>query len=220
VLIDTGAGALFGPNNGKMLGNLKAAGYQPEQVDEVYITHFHVDHVGGLSANGQIVFPNAIVRADKRDPEFWLSQENLDKAPDNVKPFFKGAQVSVGPYVQAGKLQPFDGSTDLIPGIKAIATPGHTVGHTSYLVESNGQKLVVWGDLVHVGAAQFANPSITIKYDTDPKAAAEQRKQAFAQAAQEGYLVGAPHVAFPGLGHLRTEGSGYQFIPVNYSVPH
>src|SRR5215831_7343923 len=103
VLIDTGAGTLFGPTLNKFLANFKASGYSPEQVDEIYITHMHADHVGGLSADGKPVFPNAVVRAGKADADFWLSKENMEKAPEQMKRFFQGAQVSLNPYVQAGK---------------------------------------------------------------------------------------------------------------------
>ena len=152
VLIDAGAAGLFGPTLGKLVGNLKAAGYQPEQVDEIYITHMHPDHVGGLVADGKMVFPNAIVRADMREGGFWLAQENMDKAPADAKGFFQGAMASLNPYVAAGKLKPFDGETELMPGIRAIPARGHTPGHTIYAVESNGNKMVVWGDLMHVAA--------------------------------------------------------------------
>ena len=111
VLIDTGAAGLFGPTLGKLAANLKAAGYQPEQVNEIYITHIHPDHVGGLMAGDQLAFPNAVVRADKHDAGFWLSQANLDKAPDDSKGFFQGAMASLNPYVKAGKFKPFDGDT-------------------------------------------------------------------------------------------------------------
>ena len=93
ILIDTGAGNLFGPTLGNLGNNLKAAGYQPEQVDEIYITHMHADHVGGLMAGDKRAFPNASVRADKRDADFWLSQANLDAAPADAKDFFKGAML-------------------------------------------------------------------------------------------------------------------------------
>ena len=217
VLIDTGAASLFGPTLGNLLANLKAAGYQPEQVDEIYITHMHADHVGGLMAGDKPAFPNAIVRADQHDADFWLSAANLEKAPAEMKGFFQGAQASLNPYVTAGKFKPFDGNTELVPGIKAVAAHGHTPGHSTYLVESQGQKLVLWGDLMHVAAVQFANPSVTIQFDTDSKAAAVQRKKAYAEAAKQGYLVGSAHLSFPGLGHLRAEGKGYAFVPVNYS---
>ncbi len=217
VLIDTGAASLFGPTLGNLLANLKAAGYQPEQVDEIYITHMHADHVGGLMAGDKLAFPNATVRADRHDADFWLSKENLDKAPADAKGFFQGAMASLNPYVAAGKFKPFDGNTDLVPGIKAMAARGHTPGHSTYLVESQGQKLVLWGDLMHVAAVQFAQPSVTIQFDTDSKAAAAQRKLAYADAAKQGYMVGSAHLSFPGLGHLRRDGAGYVWVPVNYN---
>ena len=218
VLIDAGAAGLFGPTLGILVKNLQAAGYQPEQVDEVYITHMHPDHVGGLMAGDKPAFPNAIVRADKHDADFWLSQANLDKAPEDSKGFFKGAMASINPYVQAGKFKPFDGDTDLVPGIRAHASRGHTAGHATYVVESKGEKLVLLGDLIHVAAVQFPDPSVTIKFDTDTKAAAAQRRKAFAEAAKEGYLVAGAHLSFPGIGRLRVDGKGYGFVPVNYSV--
>ncbi len=217
VLVDTGAAGLFGPTLGRLAESLKAAGYQPEQVDEIYLTHMHPDHVGGLMAGDKMAFPNAIVRADQHDADFWLSQANLDKAPADAKGFFQGAMASLNPYVAAGKFRPFNGSTNLMPGVKAIAAPGHTPGHSIYVVESAGQKLVLWGDLMHVAAVQFPEPSVTIQFDTDSKAAAVQRKRAYADAARHGYLVGSAHLSFLGLGHLRAEGKGYAWVPLNYS---
>lgn len=217
VLIDAGAGALFGPTLGKMQANLKAAGYQPEQVDEIYITHMHPDHVGGLMDGEKMVFPNAVVRADQHDVDFWLNQANLDKAPQDSKGFFQGAMASLNPYVKAGKFKAFDGATELVPGIKAIPAHGHTAGHSIYKIESKGQTLVLWGDLMHVAAVQFANPSVTIQFDTDSKAAAVERKKGYADAAQQSYLVGASHLAFPGLGYVRKEGKGYAWAPLNYA---
>ena len=218
VLIDTGAAKLFGPTLGNLQDSIKAAGYTPEQVDEIYITHMHADHVGGLMAGDKLVFPNATVHADKHDADFWLSQANLDKAPKEAKGFFQGAMASMNPYVAAGKFKPFDGDTELVPGIRAVASRGHTPGHSTYVVESQGQKLALWGDLMHVAAVQFADPSVTIQFDTDSKAAAVQRKKAFAEAAKQGYWVAAAHLSFPGIGHLRSEGKGYVFVPANYSV--
>ena len=217
VLIDTGAASLFGPTLGKLLANLKASGYQPEQVDEIYITHLHPDHVGGLLAEGKAAFPNAIVRLDKHDADFWLSPEQMAKAPEDAKGFFQGAQASVKPYQDSGRLQPFEGPTELVPGIRAVAAPGHTPGHSFYVVESRGQKLVVWGDIMHVAAVQFPDPAVTIAFDSDAKAARPQRQKAFAAAAREGYYVAVAHVSFPGIGRLRAEGKGYVWVPVNYS---
>lgn len=220
VLIDTGAAGLFGPTLGKLVSNLKAAGYQPEQVDEIYITHMHPDHVGGLVADSKMAFANATIRADLREGEFWLSQTNLDKAPADAKGFFQGAMASLNPYVAAGKLKPFNldkGSEELVPGITAINARGHTPGHTIYAVESDGNKLVVWGDLMHVAAVQFAMPSVTIAFDTDSKAAAPQRAKNYADAAKKGYFVAVAHVSFPGIGKLRADGKGYDWLPTNYT---
>ncbi|MBI5258905.1 MAG: MBL fold metallo-hydrolase [Burkholderiales bacterium] len=220
VLIDTGAGVLFGPTLGKLQASIRAAGYQPEQVDEIYITHMHGDHVGGLMAGDKPAFPNAVVRADKRDAEFWLSQAQMDKAPEAARGAFKGAMATITPYQKAERFKPFDGDTELVPGVRAVANHGHTPGHTIYAVESKGEKLVLWGDLMHVAAVQFANPPVTIQFDSDPAAAAARRAKAYAEAAEQGYYIGAAHLSFPGIGRLRAEGSGYTFVPVNYrAVP-
>lgn len=216
VLIDTGAATLFGPTLGRLANSLKAAGYSPEQVDEVYITHMHGDHVGGLMNGDQLAFPNAIVRADQHDADFWLSQANMDKAPAEAKGGFQGAMASINPYVKAGKFKTFNGDTELVPGVKAVAARGHTPGHSVYLVESKGQKLMLWGDLMHVAAVQFENPTVTISFDSDSKAAMAQRLKAYADAAKQGYMVGATHLSFPGLGYVRSEGKGYAWVPVNY----
>src|SRR5438552_7300281 len=134
VLIDAGSGTLFGPTLGKLADSIQAAGYKPEQVDDIFITHFHPDHVGGLAANGQRALPNATLHADKAESDSSLSQANLDKAPADVKAFFQGAMASVSPYVAAGKYQPFESDGEPVPGIRAHATHGHTAGHTSYVV--------------------------------------------------------------------------------------
>ena len=218
VLIDTGSGILFGPSVGKLLANLKASGYQPEQVDEIYITHMHGDHVGGLVVDGKPAFANAVVRAAQQEADFWLSKAHMDAAPKDAKDSYLGAMNSLNPYVTAGKFKPFNGDLELVPGIRAIATPGHTAGHTAYTVESKGEKLVLWGDIMHVAAVQFPDPAVTIAFDTDSSLATAARKKVFADAAAHGDWVAGAHLSFPGIGHLRAAGTGYRYVPANYSA--
>jgi len=220
VLVDTGAASLFGPTLGKLLAHLKAAGYQPDQVDEIYITHLHGVHVGGLLSEGKAAVPNAVVRIDQREADHWLSESNMAKAPEAAQGGFKGAMMSIKPYQEAGRFKPFEGSVqgvELVPGVRAVSTYGHTPGHTVYVAESKGQKLAIWGDLMHVAAVQFPDPSVTIQFDSDSKAAMPQRQKAYADAAKNGYYVGVAHVAFPGIGRLRADGKGYVWVPANYS---
>ncbi len=216
ILIDAGTGVLFGPSLNKLPASLKAAGVEPEQITDVLVTHVHTDHTGGLMDGTRRVFANATIRLDQREVAFWLDPQNEAKAPDGMKPFFQQARASLQPYVQAGKVQAFDGATQIVPGLRSVPAPGHTPGHSFYLLESKGERLMFWGDVMHVAEVQFADPSVTIAYDVDPKAAAAQRKRAFADAAERGYLVAPAHMSFPGVGHLRRDGRGYRWMPRPY----
>lgn len=217
ILIDTGAGDLFGPTLGKLMGNLKASGYSAADVDDIFLTHMHPDHVGGLAKNNVIQFPNAVVHAERDEGDYWLSETNLAKAPDASKAFFKDAMAEVGPYVKAGKFRPFQGDVALLPGVRSYTSFGHTAGHTSYLIESQGQTLLVMGDLIHVPAVQLDHPNVTIAFDSDPKEAAASRIRVFDEVARDRTLVAGAHMPFPGIGHLRTAGRSYQWVPVNFS---
>jgi glyoxylase-like metal-dependent hydrolase (beta-lactamase superfamily II) len=220
VLVDTGAGVLFGPTLGRLLSNLHASGYRPEQVDEIYITHMHGDHIGGLLADGKPAYPNAVVRAAQQEADFWLSKAHMDAAPKDRKDAYQAAMNTLNPYISAGKFKPFNGDTELVPGIRSRAAPGHTPGHTLYVAESKGEKLVLWGDLMHVASVQFPDPAVTIGFDTDSAMAAAQRKKVFADAAERGLWVAGAHLSFPGIGHLRAMGSQYIYVPANYAALH
>lgn len=220
VLIDTGIGPSGPPSAGRLLANLRAAGYRPEEVDDILITHMHGDHIGGLSRNGQAVFPNATVHAARAEAEYWLSEARMNAAPAARRGAFRGAMAALKPYVDAMRFETFDDDVEVVPGIRAVAAPGHTPGHTMYLVSSRGEQLLLWGDLVHVAAVQFLDPSVTISFDSDSAQAARERLKIFAMVAAKGYLIGGAHLSFPGLGHLRANrGAGYTFVPVSYTLP-
>lgn len=218
ILIDSGAGVLYGACCGHLLENIRASGYQPEQVDEVYLTHLHRDHVGGVNHDGAMAFPNAIVRVNKIDTDFWLNRDHEASVPTYLDTMFDGAIDSLKPYIAAGKLMRFEGSVELSPGIRSIPSPGHTPGHTSFEVTSAGQKILMWGDIVHVAQIQFPDPTVTVKYDSDARSAEKQRQMIFADAARNGYLIAADHVSFPGLGHILTVGKSFVWAPVTYTT--
>lgn len=221
VLIDTGTGGKLEDmpafhGTGHLMTNLRAAGYQPEQVDEVYITHLGPDHVGGLTTGTDRTFPNAILRAPKGEADLFQHPET---APLWTRDWTKFWAALFAPYIDAGRFQSFDGDITLTPGIRALATHGHAPGHTSYVIESQGLSLIVMGDLVLMGALQFAHPALGSSFDADPKAAAEQRLRVFRMASDHEYWVAGGHLSFPGIGHIRADAGRYFWIPVNYAIP-
>ena len=216
VLIDSGIGTLYGKCCGRLLENLRAAGYRPEQIDYVLITHLHRDHVAGIAPNGTMAFPNAIVRVSKPDADYWFDDANEKMASEYLRPIFAVAKASMKPYLIAGHVSTFQGEQEVVPGIRAIPSPGHTPGHTFYEIESRGQKLIVWGDVVHVAAVQFADPSITVEYDSNEQQAESTRRAIFSKAAREGFWVAAAHVSFPGIGHVGMKGQEFVWLPAEY----
>lgn len=217
VLIDAGAAGLFGPTLGKLQQNLAAAGINANAVDEVYLTHLHPDHVGGLLHNSQPAFPNTRIRVAQADYDFWLNEAKMNAAAESDKGFFQGAMLSLQPYIEQGKVVPFTADETLLASVKAINNHGHTPGHTVYSIASQGEKLLFWGDLMHVAAVQFEYPRVTIAFDSDQAQARAQRLKVFAEVAREGYLVAGAHLSFPGVGRLRAQQDGYEFIPLNFS---
>lgn len=218
VLVDTGAGPCMGPTAGGLAGNLRAAGFQPEQVDAVLLTHLHPDHACGLlTPEGAALFPNADVYAARAETDFWLSAAVAAQAPADVQPFFKMSRDAAAPYQATGKFLTYQPGEALLPGVRAVPTPGHTPGHTSYLFTSGRQSLLVWGDIVHSHAVQFARPEVAIEFDVDSAQAVASRKKIFAEAVRGQLWVAGAHLPFPGLGHVRADGQGYAWVPAEYA---
>lgn len=214
LLVDTGAGQLFGPYGGKLPLSLAAAGYRADHVTDILLTHIHTDHSGGLTLDGQMMFPNATVHVGKADLDFFLNRDNVAKG---LQPrHYDEAVATVGPYVKAGKVKPFTDRTEILPGVTAIPTPGHTPGHAFYRVTSRGESIEFWGDIIHVGPVQFPHPEATVAFDIDQDAARAQRLKRFAAEAGSGQLTAAAHLSFPGLGRLQRDGDAYRWVPVEY----
>ena len=215
VLVDAGCGQTAGSTAGHLRASLRAAGYQPEQVTDVLLTHLHSDHFGGLLTGGQRTFPNATVHLSQTEADY---DADLAQAPAGAKPFVQAARATLAPYAAGGKIKPFAGSATLFPGLRAMTAPGHTPGHSFYVLESQGQQLAFWGDLLHAVAVQLPQPSIGFLNDTSPPQTTASRQQAFPDAARQGYRVALAHGPFPGIGYVRAAGAGYEWVPVNYSL--
>ena len=219
ILVDTGAGTWFGGGAfGHLAGNLRSAGYTPEEVNLVLVTHLHSDHIGGLTTqDGKRVFPNAEVYVAKAESDFWLSPEIAAKAPKDVQPFFQSAQAIAAPYIKAGKWHPFSGSQPIVDGMQLVPLAGHTPGHTGYEFSSQGKRILFWGDTIHAQRVQLPHPEVTVVFDIDPPAALATRNQLLSKLAREDVVIAAPHMLFPGLGRLHKEASGYSWAPVAFT---
>ena len=215
ILVDAGAGDLQGPGLGRLAQHLQAAGYALTAIDEILLTHLHPDHVGGIVKNGRAVFPNATVFVDAREAAFWQDASNLRKVDASVSASFDGTHAALQPYLAARRFRTFTAGAQLAPGVTSIAMNGHTVGHTGYRVQSRGQILVICGDVLHVAAVQFADPKVTIRYDSAPDDAQATREHLFKDAARRGYWLAAAHAPFPGIGRVKAGGDGFEWQPMH-----
>jgi glyoxylase-like metal-dependent hydrolase (beta-lactamase superfamily II) len=218
LLVDAGAGGSFAPTLGKMHGNLAVAGVDPRTVDVVVITHMHPDHIPGLlGKDGKMMFPNAIVHVNVDEYAFWTAEGTRAKMPDEFKVFFDLANAAIKPYAAAGKMQTFKDGAQFARGVTAAAAPGHTVGHSMVRVSSDGSDLLIWGDIVHCAALQFADPERSIAFDADPAMAIANRKKVFDMVTSDRLLFAGAHLPFPGVGHAAKSASGYAYVPLTHA---
>ncbi len=215
-LVDTGSGDMFGPGlGGKLRESLQAAGIRPDQITDILVTHVHTDHTGGLVQVGRRVFPNATVHVGKPDVDFFMDRANAAKSGYDAR-YFDEAITALKPYADEGRIKAFDRQTEVLPGLTATLHPGHTPGSAFYTLASNGSRITFIGDIIHVSSVQFPEPGIAIAYDVDPVRAAAVRAEQFPIFVQDRSLVAAPHLPFPGVGHVRAAEHGYSWVPVDY----
>ncbi len=210
VMVDCGGAKMLGPTAGRMPQALAQLGISPDQVDEVYVTHMHGDHLhGAVTPEGGKVFPNAVVRIAKEDVAYWGSPAVEAAAPENQKGRFAAAKRAMAAY--GDRLQPFELGSELTPGIRSVPAVGHMPGHSCYLVTSGAAKLLLLGDTMHVGPVQFARPEITVMFDFRQDDARKRRQELFEMAVKEDMLIGAVHLPFPAIGRLRKRDAGYAY---------
>ena len=221
VVIDTGTGeANFQTSKGaagQFHRNLAAAGIDRNVIDVVVISHFHGDHVNGLlMADGKPSFPNAEIMVPALEWKFWMDDGEMSRAPagrmeglfKNNRRVFDGLGRKVTQY-EAGK--------EIAPGITAVATYGHTPGHTSHIISSGSSKVYVQADVTNHPALFVRNPGWHLVFDQDPEAAEETRRKVYDMLVAEKMMVQGFHYPFPAHGHVEKEGNGYRVVPMPWN---
>ncbi len=212
-LIDTGSGTYLGPDAGHLPSNLRAAGVDPAAIDTILLTHMHPDHSAGLTNRdtGAKHFPNAQLVAHENEPKHWFDNGAMSRASERERVMmFQQARDQTAPYLT--EMQRFtDG--EVFPGVTALPCPGHTPGHTAYMISSNDETLLIWGDIVHIPEVQVPRPDVSMVVDVDPAMAATSRKRMFDMAASERLLVTGMHLHYPGFGHVARDGDSWRFAP-------
>jgi len=215
ILSDAGTGQGLQPvqkNLGKLPENLRAIGADPAKIDIIMLTHLHSDHsMGLLDEAGNKVFPNAELILHEVEAAFWLDRTLQPGDSERVVNNSKKQRALTAPYRDRLR-RVKDG--EVLPGITAMLRPGHTPGHTNWLIQSGGERLLIWGDIVHLAAVQLARPEARLIYDTDTDLAATTRAKVLDWAANERLTVAGAHLAFPGFGRVIRSGDRFDIEPV------
>jgi len=222
VVIDTGLGPATYAQSKGALGqfqtNFRAAGFDPAQVDVVIISHFHGDHINGLiGADGKSLYPNAEVMVPAAEWKFYMDDGEMSKATGTPQENnFKNSRRVFDALGR--KVTQFDAGKEVTSGITAIATPGHTVGHTSFVVASGSDKVFVQADITAGAAFLFVkNPDWHLQFDADKPLAVQTRRKMYDMAIAEKMPIQAFHAAFPGVVNVEKDGNGYRWIPVTWN---
>jgi glyoxylase-like metal-dependent hydrolase (beta-lactamase superfamily II) len=214
LLMDTGFADNGGPTTGRLLGNLAAAGFKPEDIDTVLITHYHGDHIQGLRRkDGSLVYPNARVMVPEPEHAFWMDDARMNALPEGQRGGFMVSR-RVFASMPADKLLRFAPGSEVAPGLRSVAAFGHTPGHTLFELQSAGQSFVYVGDLTNVPALFARNPDWAVTFDMDAEAARQVRRATFQRIVQTNAMVGGYHFPFPAFGRMAAQGNGYAFQPV------
>jgi glyoxylase-like metal-dependent hydrolase (beta-lactamase superfamily II) len=215
-LIDTGNGDMGAPTSGRWMENFRAAGFDPSQVNTVVISHFHGDHINGMRLkDGTAVFPKAEVMVPAPEWAFWMDDARMNQAPEAMKGAFQGVRRVFGPI--ANNVKRYEMSKEILPGLVSIAAPGHTPGHTAYMLSSGSGKLMIMSDITNHPALFVRNPDWEAVFDMDADQARATRHRMLDMAASERAQVSFYHAPFPATGHILKDGSGYRFVPAQWS---
>ncbi len=213
VLMDSGFADNGGATTGRLLANLAAAGFKPEDIDTVLITHYHGDHIQGLRRkDGSLVYPNAKVMVPEPEHAFWMDDATMNARPEAQRGGFMVAR-RVFAQMPADKLVRFAPGAEVAPGIRSVAAHGHTPGHTLFELQSAGQSFVYVGDLTNVPALFARNPDWAVTFDMDAEAARKTRREVFQRIVSSNAMVGGYHFPFPAFGRLAAQGNGFAFQP-------
>lgn len=216
-LVDTGCGNAMAATGGRLRENLAAVGVPPEAIDTVLLTHMHPDHSNGLADEaGNRLFPNAELVLHAAELAFWHDDAAMARADETSRQRnFQAARDQAAPY--RDRTRTFTGG-EVFPGVTAMPFPGHTPGHTGYMIASGGETLLIWGDIIHVPEIQIPRPEVTMAFDIDPRQAEATRRRVFDMVATDRLAFAGMHMHFPGLGHLlRRDGGGYAVLPEAWS---